>query len=383
MIYKERYGFHSKKWDDMQKNFGRKDLIPLWLADMDYTIAPEITEALQLYIEYGIPGYFKVPDTYWESFINWEKGHGYLVEKEWLRYSPSVMTAIHWLINALTEKNEAIITFAPAYKQFLSAVNQNKRPLVVVPLDQEEGYYFINYELLEKELVKNHVRLMIFCSPHNPTGRVWKKEEIQKLMDLCKKYKLYVISDEIYQDIVFENVHIPTATVGEYEDILVTVTSATKSFNIAGCRNSLVIIPSKEIRKRFDRFRKQINVKKGNAFGYIATQAAFLSNGEWLEEVKQKIYDNYQYLRAVLLREIPLLRISPLQGTFLCWIDFTQCDKIIDLRDFMIEKCQIAVEFGDEFGGSNYQKCVRVNLATGKNNIVQLADRVLKQWKEL
>ena len=380
--YKERRGAYSKKWDDMEKNFGCDDLLPLWIADMDFTIADEVTKALQDYISHSIYGYFKVPESYWEAVINWEKNYGAYFKKKNLRFSPSVIASINWLIPILTNENESVIVFTPSYKQILSAIKNNERKVVQFPLSNDNGYYSIDYTKFESYIIENDVRLFIFCSPHNPTGRVWNYEEISNILSICQKHDVYVIADEIYQDIVFVEKFVPCASFEEYDDILITLISPGKSFNISGCRNSLVIIRNEDILNLFDEFRRKIKVKKGGAFGYILAEAAYKSGKGWLERVKQIIYDNYLYVKEKLECNTDLI-ISPMQGTFLCWISFEKYTEITDLKKFIINDCKIAVEFGENYGGSEYSKYIRVNIATNISHIEKFVELVINALKNI
>lgn len=294
--FKKRFNSYSKKWDGIDKQFGRSDLLPLWLADMDFTVSDKIVYALNKYISYGIPGYFKIPESYWTAFIEWEKKYDLVIDREWLRFSPSIIASISWLINILTKLGQSVLVLTPVYKQFVSTVINNKRKIVKLPLNNDNGYYSINYDSLENSIIENDVKLLIFCSPHNPTVRVWTKDELKKLTDICAKYNVYIISDEIYQDIVFDRKFTPAFTTLNNKDNIITLTSPAKSFNIAGLRNSFVIIPNDKIRNKFDVFRKSIRIKKGNSLGYIASEAAYTYGDEWLNDVKHAIYDNYTFL---------------------------------------------------------------------------------------
>lgn len=251
LIYVDRRNTNCNKWDGQEKMFGEEGLHAMWVADMDFRVPECVVDALKEYVESGVYGYYKIPDAYYETFINWEKErHGYEVKKEWIRFSPGVVAGFHWLVQMLTEENDAVIVNTPVYYPFLDAVKNNHRTLICSDLKNENGIYTIDFEDFEKKIIEHNVKLFTLCSPHNPAGRVWKKEELKRLFEICKKHHVFVVSDEIHQDLVFgENKHIPSLSIGDYDDMMVSIAAASKTFNIAGAQNSMVIIPDKKLRK--------------------------------------------------------------------------------------------------------------------------------------
>lgn len=243
-------------------------------------------------MEHGIFGYHMIPDSYYESFINWEKErHGYDVKREWIRFSPGVVPALFWFINILTNPGDSCIVMGPVYYPFHHAIEENNRKLIFNNLKNNNGIYTIDFESFEKDIIENKVKLFILSSPHNPVGRVWTKEELKKILDICKVNNVFVLADEIHQDIIIgDKKQIPAATVGDYDNILVTLTAATKTFNLASCQNSFVIIPNNKIRERFDKYFKSIGGDCGNIFGYIAVEAAYR-------------YGNEQYYKTIIIEK--------------------------------------------------------------------------------
>ena len=416
--YVDRKNTDCAKWDGLEKSFSRGDLLAMWVADMDFQVPECVRRRLSDYIELGTFGYYNPPAGYYEAFINWEKKyHGYEVKREWMRFAPGVVPAFNWLVQLMAGEGEAVAMMQPVYYPFMKAVENNGRRLVNCPLLRTERGYEMDCGAFEETIIREDVKAFIFCSPHNPVGRVWKKDEIRRMLDICKNHNVYVISDEIHQDIVMSGYkHTPSATAGDeagaYDDILVTLTAATKTFNLAAVQNSIVIIPDKAFRKKWDKFAEGIRITGGNAFGYIAVQAAYEEGRPWFEELLSAIEGNYKYLRSRLEAELPDVRVADLEGTYLMWIDLrAYMDKIIALansaksRDanasdknaadsntadsnaadpaviamqhFMEDECGIAVDYGTWFGGDEYAGCIRINLATCREKIETAADKII------
>ena len=390
--YVERRNTDCYKWDGLESSFGRKDLLPMWVADMDFRIPGCVSKSLKEYIDLGVFGYHYPPAAYYDAFISWErKYHGYEVRREWMRFSPGVVPAFNWLVQILTKEGEAVAVMPPVYYPFMHAVDNNGRRLVKCPLLLTEAGYVMDHEAFEETIVREDVKAFIFCSPHNPVGRVWKKEEIRRMLDICKNHGVYVISDEIHHDLIMSgHEHVPAAIAGDipgsYDDILVTLTAATKTFNLASVHNSIVIIPDESIRAKWDKFVECIRTGAGNAFGFIAVQAAYEEGRPWLEELLAVIEDNYKYMRGRLEAGLPEVRVADLEGTYLMWIDLSAYMDPEKLRNggmqhLMEDVCGIAVDYGAWFGGDEYAGCIRVNLATSRENIEYAADRIISALK--
>lgn len=369
--YVERKNTNCAKWDGLVDTFGEDELLAMWVADMDFQVPAPVVNALADYVNKGVFGYPITPDSYLEAFIDWErKYHSYEVKKDWIRFSPGVVSAFNWIIQFMTNPGDAVIVTTPVYYPFLNAVKDNNRNLIVSDLMETDGVYTIDFADFEQKIIENHVSLFILCSPHNPVGRVWKKEELAKLLDICRKHHVFVISDEIHHDLTYSNhKHIPSATVGNYDDMLITLTAPSKTFNLAACQNSVIIIPDKTIRKKWDTFVNQIHVTSGNAFGYVAAEAAYKDGRAWFEEIKKIVYGNYLYMKETLENALPGIVVSPLEGTYLAWIDLKNHVKVEDVKDFMQKKCKLAFDYGDWFGGERFGTHVRMNLATSRENV--------------
>lgn len=212
VVYKDRKHTDCDKWDGCKERFGEEDLLPLWVADMDFEVPVCVKDALKKYVDFGVYGYYAVPQSYYDAFIQWEeKYHGYKVKQDWIRFAPGVVPAFNWMMHILTKEKDAVLIMPPVYYPMKDAVINNNRTLIESPLKRTETGYVIDYGDFEQKIRENDVKLFIFCTPHNPVGRVWTKEEIQKVLDICKKYHVYVIADEIHQDIIMRGYEKVTA----------------------------------------------------------------------------------------------------------------------------------------------------------------------------
>ncbi len=380
LIYKDRKNTDCCKWDGCEETFGKADLLPLWVADMDFEVPICVKDALMKYVALGTFGYALTPKGYEEAFIKWEKMyHNYEVKKEWIRFSPGVVPAFKWMVQTLTEEKDSVIILSPVYYPFRHAVLDNNRTLIESHLIRKEEQYDIDFEDFERKIIENDVKLFIFCSPHNPVGRVWKREEIKRLLDICKKHGVYVISDEIHQDIIMTGQEqIAAATVGDYDDILITLTAASKTFNLAACQNSFVVIPNEKLRKIYDDYTYKIQTNTGNGFGYIAVKAAYEGGREWLKELLVTIESNYILMKEMLESALENVWISKLEGTYLMWIDLSSYLNADEIEDTIKNECGLAVDFGSWFGGEQYAGFIRVNLATRKENIKMAAENLIQ-----
>ena len=378
VIYKDRLGTDCNKWDGCEEKFGDEHLLPLWVADMDFEAPSCVKQALKEYVDFGVFGYYQIPNRYYEAFINWEKTyHDYDVKKEWIRFAPGVVPAFNWLIHILTNERDGVLITPPVYYPFKDAVVNNNRTLVESPLMRLEDHYELDYEDFERKIKEQNVKLFIFCTPHNPVGRVWKRDEIVKVLDICKKYGVYVIADEIHQDIIMDGYQkVTAAATGNYDEIMVTLTAATKTFNLAGCQNSIVVIPNESLRKRYDDYLTRLRITGGNAFGYIAVQSAYEGGRKWLDEVLNIIEENYHLMKSILEEKLPKVWIPKLEGTYLMWIDLGAYVSADEIESVIQKACGLAVDYGSWFGGEAYGTFIRVNLATEKENIRLAAEKI-------
>ena len=344
--------------------------IPMWVADMNYPVFENIQKQMIERINEPHFGYFEMPEDYYKAIQFWQKEtHGIDVEKEAIGYENGVLGILSSALEAFSASGEPILVQSPCYIGFIHTLNNLGRKIIDSPLKKADNWA-MDYEDIEKKIIKHNIHFAIFCSPHNPTGRVWKKEELKRLFEICRAHQVYIISDEIHQDLVFgENKHIPSLSTGEYDDIMVSIVAASKTFNIAGAQNSMVIIPDEKLQEKWDAYVKGNRVLGGNAFGYVAAQAAYTGGNEWLTLVLDQIEENYQYLKAELAEKLPEAVVTPLEGTYLCWINLEAYVRADEMKEVIQKKCRLAVDFGDWFGGERFGTFIRMNLATSKENV--------------
>ena len=379
ILYVDRKGTHCEKWDGLGERFGREDLLALWVADMDFRVPQCVLEAEKEYLDTGVFGYYHPSEGYYQAFMDWEQErHGYSVQREWLRFSPGVVPAINWLIQIFTEPQDRVMVLTPVYYPFLHAVRDNERTLVACQLVHQDGQYTVDLAAFEAAIAENQVRMFIMSSPHNPVSRVWRREELTAMLDICKKHGVLVLSDEIHQDLTFDgHKHIPSATAGDYSHMVITLTAASKTFNLAGCQNAFVVLPDAKLRKEYDAFTKRIHIREGNPFGYIAVEAAYRGGKAWLQQVQEIIWNNYGYLREQLAIHLPKACVTPLEGTYLMWVDFAAYLQPEEMERFFEETCGIAVDYGAWFEGDG-QSHIRINLATSRENVEKAFSSILQ-----
>ncbi|WFD11101.1 MalY/PatB family protein [Tepidibacter hydrothermalis] len=377
----DRSNNFSAKWSEMEKKYGSNDLLPMWVADMDFKTAPCIVDAIRERLDQEIYGYTTRPDSYNESIVNWvKKRHDWDIKSEWLIYSPGVIPSISLLIQQLTNEGDKIIIQQPVYSPFANVVKDNNRELVVNSLKKDEnGRYVMDYEDLESKIDKN-VKLFILCNPHNPVGRVWEKEELIKLGEICLKNNIKVISDEIHSDIIFKNYkHTPFASISEaFSKNSITCIAPTKTFNIAGLQTSVVVLPNEEDYKLLDKAFTTIDIKRNNCFSLVASQAAYNHGEEWLEELLEYIEGNIDFLIDYLRTNIPQIKVVKPEGTYLVWLDFSELGlDDDDLSNLIKEKAKVALNNGLAFGveGKGYQ---RINLACPRSMVKESLERIKK-----
>lgn len=379
----DRKNTNSLKWDALDVRYGDPDLISMWVADMEIKSPKEIIEALKNRCEHGVFGYSYASDEYYSALISWLKeNHNFNIEKDWIRFSQGVVTAIYCFINIFTKINDSVLILTPVYYPFHNAVKDNNRKLITSDLINNNGYFTINYEDVEKKIIENDVKLFIQCSPHNPAGRVWKEDELRKMLEICKKHNVLVVSDEIHQDLVLKgNKHIPAATVDncKYADNIITVNAASKTFNLAGLTHSNIIISNPKIRENFDLEFKKINQTEVNILGMLATQVGYEKGKEWLENLIDLIQDNYDYLRSELNKNIPDIIVTPLEGTYLAFLDLRKIISVNEVKNFIQDKARLAIDFGEWFGGS-FKGFIRLNLATDPEIVKKAVSNIIEVY---
>lgn len=369
----------SLKWDCTEKIFKDRDILPMWIADMDFLAPHNIVEAIGRRNEHGIFGYTEsMPEAYCNAIISWVyKRHKWLIKREWLNYTPGVVPALSAAIMTYTEIGDKVVIQSPVYPPFYRIIQDNGRELVNNPLKLKNGHYEVDYNDLEIKF-KSGVKMMILCSPHNPVGRVWTQEELIQLGELCLKNKVLLVSDEIHSDIVFSNhKHTPVASISkELAENSITCIAASKTFGIAGLATSTVIIPNMGLRAQYTNKIQSMGIEMGNIFGIIASEAAYKYGEEWLEHLLIYIQENLEFLMDYFDRNIPEINVIKPDGTYLVWLDCRNLGlNSKDLLEFMIHKAKIGLNDGTTFGigGEGF---LRINIACPRGILIEGLKRI-------
>lgn len=374
--YIDRRGTHSRKWDGEHLKFSRTDLLPLWVADMDFMTPPCLQEAISNYVKTNPLGYTMTNPNYIQAVIHWYKRrHNCSIEQHWLASAPNVITGIMWCIGVFTEANDAIAVLTPVYGAFDARANDANRRIVAVPLHRTiTNGYTVDYDAFESAISQNDVKVFIHCNPHNPVGHVWTEAEMDRLFNICKQHNVLIISDEIHQDLITGSTAFTSAlsvSNGIYKDDIIAMSSVSKSFNMASLHQAEIIIPNERLRSQYNAYKAQVYHTDADVIAETAITEAYThpEAKAWLDNVRAVIRENYEYLCYELLSTLPKLRISPMDGTYLAWIDFEAYVRAEDMHDLFENQCRIAPSFGEWFGGENYATFVRLNLATSLTNI--------------
>lgn len=361
----ERRGTDSYKWDSAPE----ADIIPLWVADMDFETFPGITEALQRRVAHGIFGYTRVPEAYYEAVYNWfGKHHGWHINREDIIYTSGVVPAVSAVIKALTLPGDQVIVQGPVYNCFFSSIRNNGCETVSNSLiyNKEELRYEIDFDDLERKLAHERARLMLLCNPHNPGGRVWTRDELTRVAELCHKYGVHVVSDEIHCELtLYDNEYVPFGSLpDELSHGSITCCSPSKAFNTAGLQIANIVCRDAEVRNRIDRAININEVCDVNPFGVIALQAAYSDEGyEWLTQLRAYISSNYDLLRERFARELPKCKVMRMEGTYLAWIDCSELHISSDeIEEMLMHENKVWVNAGSMYGTEG-AAFIRINMA--------------------
>lgn len=383
--YINRRGSHSRKWDGEHLKFNRTDLLPLWVADMDFMPPQCIQEAICTYVKAQPLGYTMINPNYIEAVLHWYKHHhNCSIEQDWLTSAPNVITGIMWCIGAFTKPNDAIAVLSPVYGAFDTSASDAQRQIIAVPMNRDEdNRYTVDYATFETAITKHDVKLFIHCNPHNPVGHVWTENEMDRLFSICERHKVLIISDEIHQDLITGSTSFTSALTvasGAYADNIIAMSSLSKSFNMASLHHAEVIIPNEKLRGQFNFYKAHVYHTDSDVIAETAITVAYThpEAEAWLTDVLAVIRENYEYLCRELCTALPQIHISPMDGTYLAWIDFGAYAKAEDMHDLFENKCRIAPSFGEWFGGENYATFVRLNLATSLENIKTATHNIIK-----
>ena len=348
----DRKNNHSTKYNELMKKFGTDDVIPLWIADMDFKTAEPIIKAVEEKARHGIFGYVYRPDEYFQSFINWQKKqHNWNVDKELLSFSIGVVPALATLVKQFSEKGDKILIQTPVYSEFYDINHDNGRTVIENKFSEKDGEYFLDLKDLENKL-KEQPKLFIFCNPQNPIGHVWTYDELKAIGDLCIKYNVPVVSDEIHADLtLWGNKHIPFASVSEeIAKNTITCTSTGKAFNLAGLQCATVVFNNLQEKQKFDKFWKDLEVHRNNPFNLVATIAAYNEGDEYLSQLKKYLEDNIMFVHNYLKDNIPNIKSNIPQATYLIWLDCRELGlNQKELEEFMLKKAKLGLNPGRAF----------------------------------
>ena len=348
----DRRGTTSIKWN-FQEGFGQKDgLLPFWIADTDFATVPEVVEALKKRCEHPVFGYSDpLPSTYEAIQGWWQRRHGWRPETEWMFMTCGVVTGIYFALQALVEKGDKVLTFTPVYDPFFKAIENSGHTLFACPLHHEDDYYTIDWDLFENEL-KNGVKAIVFCNPHNPVGRVWTKEELSRFVDLCAQYKVWVLSDEVHADYGLTRDYTPMGVFEKIHDHLVIYTAISKTFNLAGLVSACIMVPNKEVREKV-RYEFDSRWMFGPTdFAFTAMEAGYNHGDEWMDAVCEYLRGNVAFVNSYVSEHMPKIHVTRHEGTFLMWLDM-RCAGISSSEMTSILAKDYGIALGD---GSHYGK---------------------------
>lgn len=373
----DRSDTHATKYDERIKNFGIDNVIPLWIADMDFETAQPIRDAIVKRAEHGIYGYASKPESYLQAFCQWQKKRNdWDVDPQLISFSPGVVPSLSAIVREFTSIGDKVLIQTPVYPEFYEVIEAWDRTVLENQLAEKDGIYSIDFEDFEEKL-KQGPKLFILCNPQNPVGKVWTFDELTRITDLCIKYGVLIISDEIHSDLVlWGNKHIPTAATSKAaNDITITCTSCSKTFNLAGLQASFAVFPDKKSKARFDKFWAGLEIHRNNCFSLVAFEAAYREGEEWLNQLIPYIEDNMKYVIEYCKDKIPQIKISKPDSTYLLWMDCRDLKLTNgELKDFMINKAGIALNPGQNFCRS-LSGYMRMNVACSRS----VLEKAMKQ----
>jgi cystathionine beta-lyase len=371
---------YSVKWDEAKKKFGTDDLLPLWVADMDLASPLCVQTAMKKRAAHSVYGYTVYPETYFQVIENWMQNRfSWNIEKEWIVPCYGVVPSLNFIISAFSEEGDGIIVQTPIYPPFVSSVKHKKRRVLDNRLVYENGSYHIDFEDFETKA--KEAKLFLLCSPHNPTGRVWSAEELEKIIDICIENDVLIISDEIHADIVYEKRH---RCIGSFEKIKhhsIVLNAPSKTFNVAGLNSSYAIIPESKLRQAYTLEQNRSGISNGNPFGIEALISAYQEGEEWLEQLKSHLISNITYVKIFLEEHHIPIHVVPTEATFLMWLDCKALGMSHDeLVNFFIYKAKLGLNDGRSFGDAG-DGFMRLNVGTSKEVLKEAMERLHQAYR--
>ncbi len=377
-----RYGTGSVKYDLCEAYFKERDLIPAWVADTDFRSCKAVEDVLQKGVDQAVYGYAFRGSEYFDAIMGWyKKRHDITLQKNWVSYCGGVVAGLVLSLLSFTREGDKVIIQTPVYNPFSQIVLNNGRQLVENPLKECEGYYSMDLEDLERK-IDTKTKMVILCSPHNPVGRVWDKEEIVKLVELAKKYDIMVVSDEIHSDLVYEKKFYSPLHFPEIHDNLVVVNAASKTFNIAGLATSFAIIPNQKNMSRYNETMEMLATAMPNMFGLRALEAAYGNGEEYIEELLHYLKGNFEEVKKCIEKEGLKIKISPMEATFLVWLDFREYGLTQEaLMRKLNHNAKVGVQSGEVFSQTLGVGFVRMNIGTQREVVKEIMQRIVKEFR--
>lgn len=375
----------SIKHDFKKENGKADDILPLWVADMDFRSPDSVVEALKKAVDHGIFGYSRADESYFDAVAAWyQKRHHLTLQPEWMTCTPGIVFALSIAVRAFTQEGDAVLIQPPVYHPFSRAILRNNRTLVENPLVLKDGHYEMDLEDLEQKVLDEHIKLMILCNPHNPVGRVWTREELTALADICLRHHVYVISDEIHGDFVWQgHEQTPYASISEEACLhSMMCTAPSKTFNLAGMATSNLFIPDPEMRRKFRSELLDVGQENMNRLGLFACRAAYEGGGEWLDQLIGYLAGNLALVRDFCKNRVPQIQLVEPEGTYLAWLDCRELGMTDDeLMAFFSDEAKVWLDPGTHSGeqGSGF---MRFNLGSSRSVIAQALDQIEAAWKK-
>lgn len=375
--FTERYYIDRSKADSVKWKAGKeKKCLPMWIADMDFKDDERVIDALKQFIEFGDYGYAGLPKDYYETFIKWhETRNNVTYDKKHIRFSKGAVDAMSQIIHCLTEEGDSIMINTPLYPPFSGTIRSTRRKLVISKLIDNDGFFTFDYKDIEAKFKSGKVKMLMLCSPHNPLGRVWKKGELEELFDLCHRYNVIVVSDEVHSDIIMpDQTFIPALSFKKYQNDIISISAVSKTFSLAIFAHCHIIVPNKKFRDKLDRYQKEYHLASPNYFSCLPSYYGYKYGAEWLDCVNNVIFENYNYIKKELGK---YCEISVLEGSYLIFLNLGDYNKDASAAKYLEEKCHILANAGETFDKS-CNNWVRLNLATSLKNVKKAVKEIKK-----
>ena len=376
-----RQGTYSVKWEEKKKKFGTDDLLPLWVADMDLASPDCVQEAMKKRASHPLYGYTLYPESYYEAIEKWMRERfSWQIEKEWIVPCYGVVPSLNFILSAYSKKGDGVIVQSPIYPPFISSVKHQKRRVLDNALQYVNGSYQIDFEDFEDKA--KEAALFLLCSPHNPTGRVWRKDELERIIDICIAHDVLIVTDEIHADIVYEKTHYPLSSFEKVQHRSVILNAPSKTFNVAGLNSSYAIIPDARLRHKYSAEQDKSGISNGNPFGIEAMISAYHEGMPWLENLKVHLKANINYVTMFLKKQKIPIYVVPTEATFLLWLDCKEMGMSHEgLIDFFVFKAKLGLNDGQSFGHTG-EGFMRLNVGTSKAVLEEAMQRLLHAYKE-